>query len=386
MPKLSTRRIKIFHLISGDLWAGAEVMASNLLSSLKDFSNLDIQVLLLNEGRLADELRASGLAVYVIDERRHSFWAIFRKARAIIGNYRPDIIHAHRYKENVLAFLIAKSLRRIQLIATQHGLPEISGTYPSLASRCKSKANFYMLSRYFDKTVAVSNDIRSTLINLFGFAEQSVEVIHNGIQLPPAPSVVKEDTRPFVIGSSGRLFPVKDYPLMIEIARALVRTNNVDIRFEIAGDGPEYPTLAAMIQSYGLQDHFNLRGHQDEMDSFYRGLSLYLNTSVHEGIPMTILEAMAHGLPIIAPAVGGIREIFTDGTEGFLLTGRNPLHFANTCLLLHGDKELRVRMSRTARKRVELAFSAEKMAESYYRLYLQAIKANITGYKVENQL
>lgn len=346
-------------------------MAYNLLSSLKEFPDLDIQVLLLNEGRLADELKAKGLGVNIIDENRYSFWEIFRKALAIIGDNRPDIIHAHRYKENFLAFLISIRWRRIKLIATQHGLPEITGTNTSLASRFKSMANFYILSRYFDKTVAVSEDIRSTLISLFGFTEKGVKVIHNGIQLPPAQSLIKEEARPFVIGSSGRLFPVKDYPLMIEIAHAIIKSDKGDIRFELAGDGPELLALEALIQKYGLSDRFILRGHQDDMGSFYRGLSLYLNTSVHEGIPMTILEAMAHGLPIIAPTVGGICEIFEDSSEGFQIAGRNPLDFAKKCSLLQRDNKLRGRMSQAARERAERVFSAKKMAESYCRVYHQ---------------
>ena len=364
MNNQTSRKLRILQLISGDLWAGAEVMAFNLLRSLKDFPDLDIQVLLLNHGRLADELKASGLNVHIIDERRYSFWQIFRKTQAIIGKHQPDIIHSHRYKENLLAFLVSRSSsRKIKLITTQHGLPESAGKQPSIASRCKSIINFYLLSRYFDKSIAVSNDIRNTLINLFKFADGRIEVIHNGIRLPPAPSLFKDKYRPLVVGSSGRLFPVKDYPLMIEIAKTMVKSDEKDIRFELAGDGPERSVLEGLIEQYGLNNRFLLKGHQDDMDAFYKGLGIYINTSVHEGIPMTILEAMSHGLPVIAPAVGGIKEIYDDGSEGFLIEGRNPQDFAEKCLQLFSEYELMERMSRFARKRVEQFFSSEKMAE-----------------------
>ena len=84
---------------------------------------------------------------------------------------------------------------------------------------------------------------------------------------------------------------------------------------------------------------------------------------------MTILEALARGIPVIAPAVGGIREIITDGVEGFLIGSRNPQDFADKCLLLRDNGELREKMAKAARARAEQAFSADSMADRYYRLY-----------------
>jgi len=370
MTNTSSRKSRILHLISGDLWAGAEVMAFNLLTSLTTFPDLEIKVILLNEGRLANDLRTCGLTVQIIDEKQHSFWQILQKIRASINDTRPDIIHSHRYKENLLAFLASKSCHpEVKLITTIHGLPEVSNIRPGLATRSKTAANFFLISKYFTKTVAVSDDIRNTLISRIGFSNKRIGVIHNGIHVQPSHSFSSRVVRPFIIGSSGRLFPVKDYPLMVEIARALSDLGYTDIRFELAGEGPERTLLERLIESYGLQSRFILRGHQDDMDSFYQGLDLYLNTSIHEGIPMTILEALAHGLPVIAPAVGGIVEIIDDGTEGFLVAGRDPWNYAVKCRQLHDDAELWARMSSASRQRAEQSFSAEKMAESYYLLY-----------------
>jgi len=92
---------------------------------------------------------------------------------------------------------------------------------------------------------------------------------------------------------------------------------------------------------------------------------------------MTILEALSHGLPVTAPAVGGISEIFENGSEGFLIEGRDPKDFAAKCLQLFADDELRERMSQAARMRAEQAFSAEKMAVSYHRIYREVKKRSI---------
>jgi len=360
-------KLKVFHLISGDLWAGAETMAYNLLIHLKEYDDLDISVILLNEGRLAVELRASGHTVHVIDESKHSFWNIFKKARMIFASNPPDIVHSHRYKENLLAYLSSLFCRKTKLVSTLHGLPEAYTKQPGLVQIFIFKANFIGLARYFF-TVVVSEDIRTVLVSRLGFRNDSVQVIHNGVQIHEF-NLSKNGGGPFVIGSSGRLFPVKDYPLMVEIARAVTSTGVNDVRFELAGDGPEMPALETLIQSYNLSDSFSLKGHQSDMASFYRGLDVYLNTSLHEGIPMTILEALSHGLPVIAPAVGGIVEIIDDGIDGFLIDSRNPQDYADKCLLLNENWELLDKMKQAARAKAERTFSAEMMAERYYRLY-----------------
>lgn len=359
--------LKILHLVSGDLWAGAETMACNLLKRLKNYNDIDISVIILNEGRLAKELRLAGLTVHVIDERQNSFWEIFKKTRKIVIGCLPEIIHSHRYKENLLALLISGCLRGIKLVSTQHGLPEAYAKKPAIVQRFKTLANFSILSRFFT-TVTVSGDILNSLIIRFGFRKENVEIIHNGIELPENVSS-PNNTGEFVIGSSGRLFPVKDYPLMLEIARVVALKGVKNIRFELAGNGPEMPELKKMIAYYGLKADFILKGHVDDMESFYRGLDVYLNTSVHEGIPMTILEALSYGIPVIAPAVGGIIEIIDDANDGFLIDSRNPQDFAEKCMLLKDNIELRKRMAHAAREKAEQVFSAEKMADKYYRLY-----------------
>lgn len=371
--------LKILTLVSGDLWAGAEAMVCNLLRRLKGYENLDLSVILLNQGRLADELRSLSINVQVVDEQKNSFWKIFLKIREIIGSSPPNIIHSHRYKENLLALLISGCCRDIKLVSSQHGLPECYLEKLELNLRIKILSNFLVLSRFFT-TVAVSYDIRSALINRFGFRQKKVEVIHNGIELPPCLSESGIRSGSFVIGSSGRLFPVKDYQLMVRIAQAIAATGNEDVRFELAGDGPELSALEALVRNYGLDSVFMFRGHMDNMYSFYQGLDVYLNTSLHEGIPMTILEALAHGLPVIAPAVGGIVEIIEDGEEGFLMDCRTPELFADKCLFLRDNLVERKEMAQAAREKAAKALSAAVMADEYHQLYCRlAAPAQISG-------
>lgn len=360
--------IKICHIISGDLWAGAEVVVYNLLKNIKKYEHMEVSVILLNEGRLADEIRHLDIPVDVVSEANRSFFQLIKDTRNIIVRRSPHIIHSHRYKENIMAFLSSKYNNGIILVSTQHGMPESIRTGYYNKYILLQKINLLLLSRYYRKVIAVSYDIQITYINEFGFQENKVAMIHNGTEIHKN-KFLKRDKDYFIIGSMGRLFPVKDYSLMVEIARE-VKKETDKIRFELAGDGPDRAMIMDLIDRYRLEKTFILRGFVENPVEFYQGLDVYLNTSRHEGIPMTILEAMLYEIPIVGPNMGGLKEMMKDGIEGYLVDGRDPKIFANKCLHLYKNKLLRESMGASAREKVENDFSSDRMAREYYHLYL----------------
>ena len=361
--------MKVCHIISGDLWAGAESMDYHLLKGLRQFGNVDLSAILFNEGRLSEEFRKMGIPLDIVDEKKLNIFQMLRRTSGIMAKRVPDIIHSHRYKENVIAFLTGQFKRGVQLISTQHGIPEYYGNNVNMKHLFLNRINFFILSRYFRKVTAVSENIRSVLITRYGFPREKLAVVHNGVNtIREYPPKTQEDL--FVIGTSGRLFPVKDYPFLIEIARE-IRNSTDEIRFELAGDGPERRKIEELVETYGLGDRFLLRGTIEDMNGFYKGLDLYINTSLHEGIPMSVLEAMAHGLAVVAPDVGGFREIIHDGLSGYLVERRDPKVFAAKCLELCRNRKARLEMATEARKKVAREFSFERMARDYYRLYLE---------------
>ena len=148
-----------------------------------------------------------------------------------------------------------------------------------------------------------------------------------------------------------------------------------DIRFELAGEGPERGNLERQIRHYGLEEFFRLRGFVSDMPAFYRGLDLYLNTSIHEGIPFSVLEAMSYGVPVVAPHVGGFREILENGVQGYLVDERRPAAFSLKCLNLLEDEGIRQKMALAARDRIVKSFSVERMARQYHVLYRDTVNA-----------
>ncbi|WP_181552517.1 glycosyltransferase family 4 protein [Desulfosalsimonas propionicica] len=362
--------VKVCHFISGDLWAGAEVMAFSLLKELQEFSEIDVAAIVFNEGRLALELRNADVPIFVVDEHSTSFYALVFQIRSLVQKLSPDVIHSHRYKENILAFLARGFRRKPRLIATQHGMPEGGSKRLLSKGRFVSGLNKFLLAKHFDSLVVVSDDMRQTYIQELGFNPQKVHTIHNGIELPARAKHHNTESG-ITVGSAGRFFPVKDYPLMVEIART-IKEKGYPVAFELAGDGPQRDIIGERISSYGLDDAFLLKGHVEDMADFYAGIDVFLNTSVHEGIPMSILEAMSYGLPVVAPKVGGIMEIITDEVDGFLIKDRNPMAFAEKIIFLEDNPEILNKMGRAAMVKVEEEYSAGAMAEKYLNLYFKA--------------
>lgn len=363
--------IKVCHILSGDLWAGAEVMAYHLVKGLKSYSDLDIFVILLNRGKLADEIERLGIRHYLVEEKKVSLYRIVLKLKELLRENSPHVIHSHRYKENLLGYLCANARERTRFVSTQHGMPEFFGWNASLKHRLMVRLNFFLLAKCFHKVAAVSSDVKRRLVNEWQFSDSKIEIIPNGIPVEAPPRVRNSDR--FVIGSCGRFVPVKDFPFMVAVARE-VASRSDEIRFELAGDGPEWETIRQLVKKYGLENRFHLRGFIEDTASFYSGLDLYLNTSVHEGIPMSVLEAMGQSIPVIAPDIGGLNEIIEDGIEGYLVKDREPKAFARKCIGLFSDNGLRAKMGEATRRRAYNDFSSEQMARRYYHLYRKEVE------------
>ena len=394
--------LTVLHLFSGDLWAGAEVMVYNLLSKLKEEPNLKMIALSLNDGILASKLRDEGIETHVISEVDNSFVGTFFKAFRLLKRRKIDIIHSHRYKENLLGFLLAKAVGVKKLITTMHGLSEpplqmsSSSTLTSFSTSTltsalastskvvglKTKIDYYMLNNHFTRVVAVSQEMKKTLIQKYGFKEEKVEVIYNGIPLPELNLSLNLNLKyngVFHIGTVGRMVPVKDFNLFLEIAAEIKKqiisnfefriSNFKNIHFSILGDGPLKDKLTQKAKDLKIDYYVEFISPMPDPMPYYQSLDLYLNTSLHEGIPLSILEAMACGKPVVAPKVGGIPEIISDGENGILVEAREPKKIADSCLRLMQDKKLRKNLGEKASKRIASYFSNSKMAECYQRLY-----------------
>ena len=358
----------MLHVFSGDLWAGAEVMIFTLLRELRTRPDLRLVALSLNDGILVERLREAGIETHVLPEGRLPFPLIVARALGLARRVHADVIHSHRYKENLVAWMLAKGTAARALVSTLHGMPEAIAEARSAGARSAiHRVDLSLLRRSFDAVVAVSRELRDALVERHGFSPERVHVIHNGIALPGAqPAAPRAAGAPIRVGSVGRLVPVKNFALFVEVADAVTR-EAAGVEFSILGGGPLRAHLEALAAARGGRLHF-LEPVSDPAP-YYRSLDVYVSTSHHEGLPLSVIEAMACGVPVVAPRVGGIPEIVVDGEQGFLVDSHDPSEFARRILDLVRDPALRREMGDRAAQRVRSDFSAAGMADRYRALY-----------------
>jgi glycosyltransferase involved in cell wall biosynthesis len=363
----------VVHLFSGDLWAGAEVMIFHLLRELHARSGLSLIALALNDGVLSRKLGAIGVEVHVLSEARYSFARLTYNAYRLLRCRQVNLIHSHRYKENLLATVLSPTLGVRRLVSTLHGLSEpASTTSPDrLVDRLKRAVDYEMLRRCFTRVVVVSEEMRRTLVSTYRFKPERVEVIVNGIPPADSPSSFRPRAgRTLHVGTLARLVPVKDLELFLRVA-AEIKRRDENVHFSIAGNGPEQSALCRRAEELQLADDVEFLGEVPDPSGYVRSLDLYLNTSRHEGLPLSVLEAMALGTPVVAPKVGGIPEVVTHAADGLLVDGRDPVSFAEACLRILSDDDARRRLGTNARRTVADRFASVTMAKAYHRLYLR---------------
>lgn len=346
-------------------------MIYNLLSELQAKGEVDLIALSLNEGILSEKLRQRNVPTEVIPESGSSFLGVFIRALLFLRGRKIDLIHSHRYKENLLALFLAKATGVKRLVTTLHGLPEAPHAgYPQDRLGAKTRLDHRILKRNFTRVVAVSQEMKETLVHRYRFSEDRLAVIYNGIPLPASSEGRSGLDRAGIhIGTVGRMVPVKDFDLFLRVAAEVLKKDD-RVRFSILGDGPLRGKLIQTAKELKIDPFVHFLSPRPDPSDFYRSLDLYLNTSLHEGIPISVLEAMACGKPVVASAVGGIPEILSHGRAGMLIDGRDPEGFARSCLRLIEDERLRDSMGEEARRRVASDFSGSKMAGHYSGLYL----------------
>jgi glycosyltransferase involved in cell wall biosynthesis len=354
-------RPEILHVLSGDVWGGAEAQACALLRTLRERGRVEVSALLFNEGVLGDRLRGSGVAVDVVSERAHGFAGLARGAIRTVRGRNPAILHGHGYKENLVACLAARGR---PLVRTQHGSPFPGGRFPY--------GFYYALDRFlarrvFARTIAVSAFVETELARFL--PPDRIARIRNGVA-PPA--VAAPEALPFARGSrivvsGGRLSAEKRFDRLID-AVALVARHHPNVRLVLLGDGPERGGLErrAEEQAPGL---VLFAGFQADPWAHLLSGTVFALASDREGLPMVLLEAMALGLPAVATAVGGIPEVVRDGETGLLVSTLTADAMAEAIGRLLGDDSLRLRLAAAGRQLVLSEFGVDRTAEETERLY-----------------
>jgi len=400
----------------------------SLLGGLTE-AGCDVTLLCLGEGGLAQAARDQGLSVTVLPMRGAGDPRVLRPlARHLHSSEGWDVVHTHGMRANLPVRLLlgARRLRRRGrpcLCQTVHS--DLALDYPPARARA-----YLLLDRatlpVVDRFLCVSEDLRRRLLAR-GHSPRTLVTVHSG-PAGPAPSAPNGapgggrsgpdsasvgsapalagrgataatgaagcDSAPPVapgpspaalppadgspwIGTVGRLQPVKDLDLLVEVT-ARVRRDYPGVRALIVGDGPERPALQARAAQLGPAEAVLFTGDLRPAAPAFRRLAVYLVTSLSEGIPMSVLEAMQAGLPVVGTRVGGLPEVVEEGVTGFLVDRQRPRDELASLLAervgrLLSDRELRTRMSLAARARVHTEFSVAVAARRTLAVYRRCL-------------
>jgi glycosyltransferase involved in cell wall biosynthesis len=367
------QRIRVVHVASGDLWAGAEAQVYALTKELNKLPALDLEVVLLNHGILEQRLMKQGVRVTVFDEKRLNSLQILKSLHNFLNSVRPDIVHTHRQKENVLGALASLGVPGCRSIRTVHGAPE----FPLKAWQLRK--TFYRLLDWFtgrflqDRMVAVSDELGSSLRKQF--MPQKVEVIQNGIDVD---ELVKQSqltvdlpgpTEAFKVAFVGRLVPIKRVDLFMKIAKELVSGDLKRYRFYIFGDGPLREQVEKQVHQLQVDTYVYRMGFMKDLPAHLAKMNVLVVTSDHEGVPMTVLEALALCVPVVAHSVGGIPQLLGHGRYGDLVISQDVAEYTVRIHALAEGGDAAPRKVKDTSAHILSLYSAARSATAHRNLY-----------------
>lgn len=353
---------------------GLEKVVINLIQELDRDAFRLFLICLDGPGKLFDQVDLPASQCLVLHKRaKVSFMVgnfdlgVARAIRRFLSDNRIDIVHAHNLAPLIYGGLAARLTRpRPRIVYTEHN--------QIYRANALQRRKFWFYANLADELVAVSHDLKGTLKDEL-HVRPPVCVVHNGIdgrRFSSIESRVRQELgigeEEFVVGTAVVLSEQKGLTYMLQAAR-LVADEDESVRFVIAGDGPLREQLLREAESLALGDRVLFPGYRRDVPELISAYDVYALSSLWEGLPLALLEALAIGRPIVATTVGGNPEVVEDGVNGFLVPPRDPEKLAARILELRRDQELVDRVRSANRQRFESEFSLPCMVNHHAELF-----------------
>lgn len=367
---MTSRTIRtVLHLIAPAYFGGAERVVLNLVDSIDTMRFNVIIGMFVNEhfpeNEFLDRVRKKSLTTRIFWLKRTFDVDNIPRLVKFIRSEDVALIHTHGYRSDILG-LVAARLSGRPVVATIHGF------VPN-----DTRVRFYeradrIALRFFDRVFPVSDQIGNYL-KLCGIRDEKIQIIRNAIPVNDNAGTVTASSlhKPegdFLIGVVGRLSPEKNIPGFLEVARKLSGKYE-RFRFVIVGDGPERNCLEGLTMKLELSGKVQFTGFLTDMEEVYAALDMLVISSSMEGIPLTALEAMRHGIPVVSTRVGGVPEVIDHEVNGLIVDAgdMDALSRAIETLVIDNDKYMTI--SRNAREKIRREFNSSswinKIQESY---------------------
>ena len=384
-------KYKVLHLVDSSGLYGAETVILNLSREMMKSEFAPIVGMISRDNttpELAVAAERLGIETMIVQTK----FSFDPSGAFGINNYlakqKIDIVHSHGYKPSLLAFLPGLVLK-IPLMVTCH----------LWLSTGNAKLRFYhamesRVMKVIPAVVGVSEEICREIVAK-GVDYRKVKLIHNGVDLSNYPKYPKEDAfalirkmkineSDFVIGTAGRLHWQKAYHYLLDAVKVL-RDRNILVKCVVFGDGPLRKDLEAQRNELGLQDIVCFPGFRNDLVNLFDNVDIFVLTSVDEGLPMVLLEAMASRKAIISTPVGAINKVLTHGKDVLFYDTGDIDTLSNHIIYLKNNPARRKELGEAAYHTFTSGFSGKIMAEKYVSLYhslLTSRKKNIRSGKL----
>ena len=401
--KVPAKPLRVMHIVLNLDIGGAQEVVRTLVKYMVREGHQPI-VCTFKDGPLRQEIERLGIQVEILPERRYSIllphrfalemFSIRKELIRLIRNHRVEIVQTHLLQS--LDFLVA-TLRFMSLAPSiywtvhNYNFTLRSEDLPRFhwllgPKRMVYRFLWHLLIHWLDGVVAVSDEVKEAILkNIGSVTEHKISVISNGVDLeryraPTNQQLIREalglaeDAKLLLVVAMFR--EQKGHRYLIEAAsRIFPQFSNLHILF--VGDGILRENLMAQTKDLGLQGHIHFLGIREDIPDLLAGSDYFVLPSLWEGLPMSLIEAMASALPIIATQVSGSKQVLVSGVSGLLVPPGDSQKLAEAILELISQPEWATEMGRAAQERVEKEYSASKQAREYIALYRQ--KRQMTG-------
>ncbi|MES2850823.1 MAG: glycosyltransferase family 4 protein [Bacteroidota bacterium] len=346
---------------------------------------------------IADQL---GLVPVEIKEMRRSilpFYDIvaYFKIKKIIQEYKPDIVHTHASKSGAVGRLAARSCNVPLVVHTFHGHVFHSYFNPFMSKFIVRMERFF--ARRTDAIIAISDSQKYELTQVYKIAPpEKVFTVPLGFNLDKY-SVDQDkkkiifrnkygfESNEIIVGIIGRLVPIKNHEMFLEVAAIVKSKTNKNIRFAIIGDGESRPMIEEKTQKLGLTYSYFITNPKEktdvtvtswetEIDQALAGLDIVVLTSHNEGTPVSLIEAQSAYVPVVSTNVGGVEDIVIHGETGFITEVGDVNLFAGFVVKLIEDEQLRARMGKSGYENVVKRYSKQRLINDMRSLYLSFLQ------------
>lgn len=374
-PPAATNRLRVLTLIdSFATFGGAERVAATITMRLDPtrFERFFCATRKMPGPTFEKDLLDAGVRVLALERESTAELSAWRRLVELLRRERIDIVHSHKFGANAWGVVLGRSTGVPVIVAHQH-----AGSYERQPLRPLVDRQ---VARWADAFLTVSRDSRRRMTDVEGIDPEKVRVVPNGIALPPATSgrdfraELGIGARTPLVGTVSILRTEKALDVLVRSA-ALLTPEFPKLCVVIAGRGPEEARLKALASELGVEKTVRLLGPRTDVPEIIGALDVAVCCSDYEGSPLSVLEYMAAGKPVVATRVGGLPDMIEDGVHGMLVPRRDPAAIAEAVARLLHDASLRRQIGEAARKRQRREFHADVMVSYVESLYEELFRA-----------